>query len=439
MPPLILHNVPDEELYVGEDGIRRPYAMVFPSADGNPSVSRARRTVPETGSFGKSTRRSRSRTGTPAVAKREDPTIAAADAIFSSYLSRPATPSDIPQRKASVSSVAQPNLSASGSVVPAETTTGQNARYVHKEPTEIILSGFKSTHQYAAIKQYEQIAGRICEDYPRDPPVEQRRYKADIRDPAALRRRAMTPEERAKALRFAGGEHWIKITFESAEAAEAAIFASPQTILGYLVSAELYRGVPPVADIAVPAISREGAALRAGRSTAQALGPSSSAQALADRRPASALPRSFGTPTMTQIGRGQNSMSPPESNVSSRTFDTATLSTSTSSSSTVLGHPSQPAQEEEPPSVYCRKIPTAKRMQLLPAEQALLPQQSYTKRLISNIPLINWFSSDMIGDQVPRTETGEFDRVKASLYWRIMWWIDSYLGILGIYGDDKDD
>jgi hypothetical protein len=30
MPPLILHNVPDEELYVGEDGIQRPYAMVFP-------------------------------------------------------------------------------------------------------------------------------------------------------------------------------------------------------------------------------------------------------------------------------------------------------------------------------------------------------------------------------------------------------------------------
>jgi hypothetical protein len=29
MAPLILHNVPDEELYVGDDGIQRPYAMVF--------------------------------------------------------------------------------------------------------------------------------------------------------------------------------------------------------------------------------------------------------------------------------------------------------------------------------------------------------------------------------------------------------------------------
>lgn len=30
MPPLILHNVPEDELYIGEDGIQRPYAMVFP-------------------------------------------------------------------------------------------------------------------------------------------------------------------------------------------------------------------------------------------------------------------------------------------------------------------------------------------------------------------------------------------------------------------------
>lgn len=32
MAPLILHNVPDEECYVGEDGIKRPYAMIYPYA-----------------------------------------------------------------------------------------------------------------------------------------------------------------------------------------------------------------------------------------------------------------------------------------------------------------------------------------------------------------------------------------------------------------------
>lgn len=30
MAPLILHNVPDEELYIGEDGVQRPYAMIYP-------------------------------------------------------------------------------------------------------------------------------------------------------------------------------------------------------------------------------------------------------------------------------------------------------------------------------------------------------------------------------------------------------------------------
>lgn len=32
MAPLILHNVPDEELYIGEDGVQRPYAMIYPQS-----------------------------------------------------------------------------------------------------------------------------------------------------------------------------------------------------------------------------------------------------------------------------------------------------------------------------------------------------------------------------------------------------------------------
>lgn len=31
MAPLILHNVPDDECYIGDDGIRRPYAMLLNS------------------------------------------------------------------------------------------------------------------------------------------------------------------------------------------------------------------------------------------------------------------------------------------------------------------------------------------------------------------------------------------------------------------------
>ncbi|KAF8864905.1 hypothetical protein BDZ45DRAFT_581367 [Acephala macrosclerotiorum] len=429
MPPLILHNVPDEELYIGEDGIQRPYAMLFPSNDGNPSVSRVRRTVAETGSFGKSTRRSRSRTGTPA-AKREDPTIAAGDAIFSQFFAtKSAEASELPQRRNSLSASIQPNLSLSGplSQIDGNAGTSRFPKQTHKEPTEVILRGFLSTQQYAAIREYERIAGRICEDYPRDPPIEQRRFKADLRDPAALRRTPMTLEEKAKALRFAGGEHWIKVTFESAEAAEIAIESSPQTILGHIVYAELYRGVPPTQDEAISAVGKT----RTPKKSAQSLGTTSGYNAQQATR-SGALPRSFNTPAMREVGRGGSSLSPPESQTSSHTLDTATMA-STTSSATITG------TQNPDDLLFCRKIPTARRIQLLPAEQALLPQESFAKRVMSQIPLVSWFSSDVIGATLPKTDNGEFDWKNASFYWKCVWIIDSWTGWFGVFGNDKEE
>jgi hypothetical protein len=407
------------------------------SNDGNPvAAARPRRAVAETGSFGKSTRRSRSRTGTPA-AKREDPTLAAADAIFSQFFAQKAAEKpESPQRKQSISSISQPNLSAAP-LAQIDGNVGTSSRYAKKEPpkepTEVILRGFKSTHQYAAIREYERIGGRICEDYPRDAPIEQRRFKSDLRDPASMRRRPLTAEEKAKAYKFAGGEHWIKVTFESAEAAEVAVEASPQTILGHIVSAELYRGVPPTADRANPVDGKQTQSLGAASGLGARPGPSSST-----------LPRSFTTPSMREIGRGTNSLSPPDStNSSSHTLDTATLSytSGTASSATVTGFRSSestvPAQGS--PAFCSKYIPTAKRMKLLPAEQALLPQQSFSKRVMSKIPLISWLSADIIGSAVPRTEQGEFDWVKASLYWKLVWWVDSMTGWFDVCNNDKED
>jgi hypothetical protein len=394
----------------------------FPDSDSNesPSVSRVRRAVAETGSFGKSTRRSRSRTGTPA-ARREDPTLEAATAIFSNFMSsRVAAPLD-PQRNTSLStSVSQPNLSGAGA--PAEGNGPTLSRYFHKEPTEVILRGFKDTHQYAAIREYERIGGRICEDYPRDPPSEQRRYKSDLRDPASLRTQPLTAEEKVKALSWAGGAHWIKVTFESAEGAEAAVDASPQTIQGYVVSAELYRGVPPSADEAI----------EAGFQRPQTLGSTTGRNFFnVQQRPTSTLPRSYTTPAMTQIGRGINKISPSGSNSSSQTLDTTTLSTAgasttTVSSGTVMGQSTSvaPTTQNNAADAYCRIIPTAKKARLLPAEQALLPQQSYSKRVMAQIPFLSWFTTDMIGSAVPRLENGEFDYQRASLYWCLIYWLD---------------
>ncbi|KAL3425492.1 Nucleoporin NUP53 [Phlyctema vagabunda] len=421
MPPLILHNVPEEERFVGEDGIQRPYAMIFPG-DANP---RARRTVPETGSFGRSTRRSRSRTGTPAAVKREDPTLAAADAVFSKFIAtRNASQAESPQRKSSAPSALTQGSNNSALTI-TDGNTGASSRYVHKEPTEVILRGFMENHQYAAIHQYEHIAGRICEDYSRDPPQEQRRYKADVRDPVTLRRQILTPEEKAKALKYAGGLHWIKVTFESAEAAEVATSSSPQPILGHLVYAELYRGVGPSMDAAMPATSSTRTSQGDVFTTTGA--SRTPRRSSSNRRPSSALPRSFTTPAMSQINHSVDSNSPPSSLTSSQTLDSATLSTATASTATVTGT-IQHVTEEQEPSIYCRKIPTARRIQLLSAEQALLPQPSFSQRFLSNIPLLNYLSSDVIGKQLPRTESGDFDWQNASLYWKVVWYIDSWVG-----------
>ncbi|KJZ74875.1 hypothetical protein HIM_05784 [Hirsutella minnesotensis 3608] len=420
MAPLILHNVPDDECYVGDDGIKRPYAMIFNQHDGHPGSIRSRRTTAETGSFGKSTRRSRSRTGTPARS-RENPTLAAADKLFGDWVSNQAAAAPVAgasQRKAS-------------GMVPEEPAPPRAAK---STPFEIILRGYRSSsQQYAAVAHYEALAGAILEDYPRDPPSTQRRYKSELRDPALTRRRALNPDERALVNRADGGEHWVKVTFESVEAGNAAMFASPQRILGYLVHAEPYRGFPPVKDEPCPDVdSIEGDPhLERSRSMPALL----------------ATPRRKGSSNLpTNLTSRLVDLSPPNSHTSSQTIDTATMSTSHTSSATMTDLPVPAAPGAEPvelahDSVFCRRIPTARRARLLPAEQALLPQQSVMQRFVGAIPFIRWFSGSMIGNEVPRTEAGEFDWARASLYWKFIWWLDATFGLFAgdVYAVDKDD
>lgn len=457
MAPLILHNVPDEEQYIGEDGVQRPYAMIWPQQDGNPTNVRARRGVPETGAFGKSTRRSRSKTATPA--RREDPTIQSAGKVFAAFFEQQSSqggdaaeePSSATPRQRRASAV-QPLLPPSTSTKDladdaAAAATPATARNIPNVPTEVILRGYKTAdQQYAAVNHYEQLAGRICEDYPRDPPFEIRRYKSELRDPAYSRRRALTPEERAKVNRADGGSHWVKVTFESSQAAEAALFSSPQAILGHLVYAEPYRGLPPLRDEPVPdattaALGDEVPApwRRAGH------GGNRTAGELRPTFPGGALP----SEVVAGDGAMDVDMSPPQSQASSRTVESGTINGSSSTSNTVTGPTAAQDQLQLPGtaaanpenSVYCRRIPTARRVVLLPAEQALRPQQSYAQRLLGRIPFIKWFSGSMIGNEVPRTQEGEFDWVNASLYWKLICWLDLMFRLFGgeIVSPDKDD
>ncbi len=479
MPPLILHNVPEDELYVGEDGVQRPYAMVFPgyaSTSSRPSMSfsddeptpgldhtpntkyrvehqhntRSRKPVPETGSFGRSVRRSRSKTGTPA--RKEDPNLAVADAIFSSYVSnlakKPATktvkiddrPRDLMRRDS------QSNISHNQTSTQQEREAEQEARpqhrpdHIHNVATEVLLRGYHETQQYAAISHFERVAGLILEDYPRDAPILQRRFKSDLRDTTAQRPRPLTENERRKAMSFAGGENWIKITFESEEAAEIAIERSPIEISGFMVFAEKYRGVPPTITGEVPAATYKRNLLErrnSSKSSFGSVGARRGSEREMAQRPLATLPRSHKMP-----GSSFEFESIPESGES--TVDTATATMSESPSTTASKRSFGDSLETNntmDDEVYCRRIPTAKRLQLQPASDALMPKQSFTKKMLAQIPLIGYLTNDIIGSTVPRTEEGEFNWAVASLYWKFIWFLDFYLRIFGgdIAGNNKDE
>lgn len=381
--------------------------------------------VPETGSFGKSTRRSRSRTGTPAAAKSVDPTIAAGEAIFTSYLQKLPT-SDTASSKSNLAATGPKSASGQSSLVNLERASS-SARFVRKDPTEVVLRGFPMNHQYAAIREYERIAGRICEDYPRDPPVEHRRFRSDLRDPAILRAEPLTIDERRKAMQYAGGNHWIKITYESLDAADAAIQSSPQIIQGYVITAELYRGCPPATDEAVPVGTRNSPRKE-----------DRGAVSLGSRRGQS---NTAGGNNHAILQRQRISPSPDRSMRSSQTAETGTVdSTGTPSTITVTGSTSQAPDERGPqPTESCSVFAYAKPMQLLPAEQALLPQKPLFQQFLAMIPFLSWFSSDIIGTGVPRTEKGDFDWAQASLYWKIVYWLDSWLHLFGLADEKEKD
>ncbi|KAI2610475.1 hypothetical protein GGR54DRAFT_651795 [Hypoxylon sp. NC1633] len=443
MRPLIVHNVPDEELYTGDDGVQRPYAMYWPEGDRSRSLPRTRaREVTETGSFGKSTRRSRSRTGS-VQPKREDATMQSADKIFSNYI---ASRQQAPNATATAASAAPSALAqrepsylgqADGQVQEDSASTTKASTY-QKEPTEVILRGYSSpSQQYAAINHYEHISGRICEDYSREPPIEARRYKSDLRDPALTRRQPLSATERAKVSRVASGEHWVKITFESAEAADAALYASPQKIMGHLVYAEPYRGLPPKEDAAVLDVVGDTGMVDPFGSSSFRRPSRLPSQSRADKgagftKAHLLLPPERGTKLAD---------SPPGSQGSTQTIESATASTATVMGAD-LGPPQNVEEQQQPQDgTYCRRIPEARRVRLLPADQALAPQPTFQQRLLAWIPLIGWFGGSMIGNEVPRNEVGDFDFAKASLYWQIMFYLDLWFGLFGreLVSGDKDD
>jgi len=299
-----------------------------------------------------------------------------------------------------------------------------------KEPTEVLLYGFGSDFQYAAIDYYETASGggRIYEDYDRMPPNP--RYNTALSTSRIHAPRMLPQAAMRKINTYQGGEHWIKVTFDSPEAAEAACHYSPHIIHGYLVHAELYRGSGPQADVAITANSAN----------------TSGAATLVQRKPSRTQPQERNTmPARLRAAQmppqpwRQDSRPPDSVEFEDSSGAAITTGTDHSNGATVAQVDHNQSSVSKP-----LRIPTATRAILLPATSALLPVLPWTARTFGHLPLIgplfggDHSHSDMIGGAVPRNQSGGFDWEKASIWWRVCWLLDSWFGtdMCGMKGDD---
>ncbi|EGP87011.1 uncharacterized protein MYCGRDRAFT_109336 [Zymoseptoria tritici IPO323] len=317
------------------------------------------------------------------------------------------------------------------------------------EPTEVFLYGFGADTQWAAIDFYERVSsGTILEDYPRTSSGAPHTARRIV---GSLSRAAMR-----KKNKFAGGEHWIKVTFSSREGAELAVARSPHTIKGYLVYCEPWTGRGPQRDEAVVAT------MAGAQITSDVLPVSFSTEDPFARRvegedgsPQSSNTASSATARMEGSEMQQVGGSRPPwggswggGNVVRNTQDSPATSTTlaqSSSTTSALDRQSRaPVQRltTAAPSSSTLNAPTtprrsriegATRATVLPMEMALAPKA----------PKASWSSwlgaGEVLGSVVPRMEDGvTFDWEAAGWYWRVVWLCDRWLGteFLGGVGGD---
>lgn len=303
------------------------------------------------------------------------------------------------------------------------------------------MFGFTPSTQWAAIDTYEKVShGMICEDYARRPPAELRRYPNTLSSPS-VHRRKLTDPEREMARHYAGGESWVRLTCDSAEAADRAVEMSPQQIYGHWVYAELYNGTRPENDEPIPVREEDQSrgsfgSSKPARRPSQTLGAAFSQHGINQQRTASTLPRSFGMTTTAQANK-------------QRPNDDASYSSSTASSATAIDpnntdprHHSPPKAEDKPslapqsltkrPVVesnpaMMRHFKDRQRTVLRPASEAFLPQPTWADRQVQWLRSWGVLPGDLIGNGFPLTENGDFDWSKASWYWCVWNWMDTYL------------
>lgn len=298
-----------------------------------------------------------------------------------------------------------------------------------------MIYGYRSKEsEWKVIDKYERIsAGSICEDYPRSDPNSPGNYAQLLSGGDVVIRGNLTPDANRKSKRYAGGYHWIKVTFDSSEAADRACFFSPQEVDGHVVYCELFTGHGPAED--VPIQKDSVAATRFGKKASRSLTTSHSTTFLqpqpqhrdSDRF---TLSRSPGVPNLASVADTEDvdSHTGSTNTASSATATTATATGADHPQSSLLHRKPSTAQQPNPESEFMTHIPTVRKTKLRPMSEALPPQPTVTERVLRSIPILSWFTGDIVGDGPQLREDGSFDYDKSNVYWRFWYMVDRILG-----------
>jgi hypothetical protein len=410
--------------------------LALADIDSPRSDKNQRRMPEESGPFGKARKRGTSRAKTPTTNSAADLAQAAnnraIDNIFGNYGKEEANRRSTRGGSGSIAgppaSTSAPNLIDAGGLS-ASFQPGATTNMAAKEPKEVILYGYGSDAQWAALSHFEKVSnGSIYEEYDREP--HNTKVAASFSAFSASRAstfRSLNKSALRKVNEYVGGDHWIKVTFDSAEAAERACHYSPHSIQGYTVFAEPYRGTSPTGgDRAIRAnvgfaLSQTASPNTLSSGTLNGRDASQSSATASSATATSALPRSITEPLFRASGAFPQDLAPlaptpqaqPLAQTSSSTMTTTALNPRSARATLRL------------------KGANVKPAVFLPQEKAFLPATSRWQATVGSLPIIGWVIGSghgIIGDQVPRKEDGSFDASAASVYWRAWYAVDACFG-----------
>ncbi|PSN63753.1 hypothetical protein BS50DRAFT_576371 [Corynespora cassiicola Philippines] len=426
-----VHAVPDSERAFDSMGRKLPWAYEFADSDHG-----SRRMPEEKGPFGKARKRglsrSRSQGGAPEKDQAKLDNMRTIDDIFTRHFAQEEKKRESQGLNSALPSSNSAQHLLDSTALGPSFQAGASTNVPPKQPTEVMLYGYGNEVQWAAIQFYEKASqGIIYEEYDREPPHS--RYGYTVNQHRASRYRSLSKSALQKVNEFVGGEHWIKVTFDSPEAAERACHYSPHLIQGYTIYAEYYRGTPPVAgDQAIRAT--------AGGTISQTASPNTTSSRT--------MPASQSSATLSSATVTATDSRPPQEPaipVISGGFPSQAVEPVEPQGlrqrvpHETRGTPSQAGMGEKP-----LLIRGAKRAQFLSQDQAFLPAPPRWQQTLGSWPIIGWVIGSghgIIGDSVPRKEDGSFDSINASLYWRMWYTVDSCFGtdFCGVKDAEYDD